>query len=113
MWVNHLKMDPEMEIKAKATLDSPPVITTWNDVWKGNKYTSLKCIADALSLIKPSFEDYIILCSQADEVGGDTIINNVKAKASVAFIPKECDDGEEYMGKHYILERVDLLNDDN
>ena len=47
------------------------------------------------------------------DIAGDTIINNVKAKASVAFIPKECDDGEEYMGKHYILERVDLLNDDN
>ena len=77
MWVNHLNLDKNLEIQAKLSLESPLLVTTtWNDVWKGNKYTSLKCIADALSLIKPSFEDYIILCSQADEVGGDTIINN-------------------------------------
>ena len=77
MWVNHLNLDKNLEIQAKLSLESPLLVTTtWADVWKGNKYTSLKCIADALSLIKPSFEDYIILCSQADEVGGDTIINN-------------------------------------
>ena len=76
MWVNHLKMDPEMEIKAKATLDSPPVITTWNDVWKGHKYTSLKYIADALNIISPSFEDYIIFCSRKYNELSDTYINN-------------------------------------
>lgn len=44
---------------------------------------------------------------------GDVIIDNLKSKASVAFIPKECENGEgtEYMGKYYVLERVNLLND--
>lgn len=45
------------------------------------------------------------------DIAGDVIIDNLRSKASVAFIPKECDDGVEYMGKHYVLERVDLLND--
>lgn len=76
MWVNHLNLDEGMEIKAKETLNSPILVTTtWADVWAGNKYTSLECIANALHLIQPSYSDYIILCSQSDE-HTTTYINN-------------------------------------
>ena len=92
-----------------------------------NVYLNIEqLLKDKLNQLDSNGEDianYVIYCyynyfnnkskSWMWDIAGDTIINNVKAKASVAFIPKECDDGEEYMGKHYILERVDLLNDDN
>ena len=76
MWVNHLTLDDDTEIKAKTTLDSPLLVTTtWADIRAGNKYTSLECIANALHLIQPSYSDYIILCSQSDE-NTTTYINN-------------------------------------
>ena len=76
MWVNHLTLDDDMEIKAKTDLNSPLLVTTtWADIKAGNKYTSLECIANALHLIQPSYSDYIILCSQSDE-STTTYINN-------------------------------------
>ena len=76
MWVNHLTLDDDTEIKAKTDLNSPLLVTTtWADIRKGNKYTSLECIANALHLIQPSYSDYIILCSQSDE-NTTTYINN-------------------------------------
>lgn len=76
MWVNHLTLDDDMEIKAKIDLNSPLLVTTtWADIRAGNKYTSLECIANALHLIQPSYSDYIILCSQSDE-STTTYINN-------------------------------------
>lgn len=76
MWVNHLTLDDDTEIKAKTDLNSPLLVTTtWADIRAGNKYTSLECIANALHLIQPSYSDYIILCSQSDE-NTTTYINN-------------------------------------
>lgn len=76
MWVNHLTLDDNMEIKAKTDLNSPLLVTTtWADIRAGNKYTSLECIANALHLIQPSYSDYIILCSQSDD-NTTTYINN-------------------------------------
>ena len=76
MWVNHLTLDDDTEIKAKTDLNSPLLVTTtWADIKAGNKYTSLECIANALHLIQPSYSDYIILCSQSDE-NTTTYINN-------------------------------------
>lgn len=76
MWVNHLTLDDDTEIKAKTDLNSPLLVTTtWADIREGNKYTSLECIANALHLIQPSYSDYIILCSQSDE-NTTTYINN-------------------------------------
>lgn len=76
MWVNHLTLDDDTEIKAKTDLNSPLLVTTtWADIRDGNKYTSLECIANALHLIQPSYSDYIILCSQSDE-STTTYINN-------------------------------------
>ena len=76
MWVNHLTLDDNMEIKAKTDLNSPLLVTTtWADIREENKYTSLECIANALHLIQPSYSDYIILCSQSDE-NTTTYINN-------------------------------------
>jgi len=52
MWVNHLTLDDDTEIKAKTDLNSPLLVTTtWADIRVGNKYTSLECIANALHLI--------------------------------------------------------------
>lgn len=76
MWVNHLTLDDDTEIKAKTDLNSPLLVTTtWADIRAGNKYTSLECIANALHLIQPSYSDYIILSSQSDE-HTTTYINN-------------------------------------
>lgn len=79
MWVNPLNISSNTEIKAKESLANPVLVTTtWADVWAGNKYTSLQCIADALNIINPQLEDYIILCSQCDEkyISKETYINN-------------------------------------
>lgn len=76
MWVNHLTLGDDTEIKAKTDLNSPLLVTTtWADIRAGNKYTSLECIANALHLIQPSYSDYIILSSQSDE-HTTTYINN-------------------------------------
>ena len=76
MWVNMLKPDEDMEIKAKESLISDQLVTTtWADVWADYKYTSLECIANSLHLIQPSYSNYIILCSQSDEET-TTYINN-------------------------------------
>lgn len=87
MWVNLLDIDSGMEIKAKESLDSDELITTnFGQVWSSDnmwspddvsslKYTSLECVANAFSLISPSYENYIILCSQSNDAD-ETYINN-------------------------------------
>lgn len=44
------------------------------------------------------------------DICGNAILQNLKEKASVAFVPKECGDGTEYLGKHYILEQISLID---
>ena len=81
MWVNLLDIDSGMEVKAKESLDSDELITTnFGQVWSQDnedylKYISLECVANAFSLISPSYENYIILCSQSNDAK-ETYINN-------------------------------------
>lgn len=45
------------------------------------------------------------------DICGNAIINNLRNKASAIFIPEESEDGVEYLGRKYILKRVECLND--
>ena len=47
------------------------------------------------------------------EICGNEILDNLKSKASIMQIPVERDDGVEYLGKRYVLESVNLINDNN
>lgn len=88
--------------------------------------TTEKELIDTLYQISSNKQDisnYVIYCfynyfdnkSKAWmwEICGNEILDNLKSKASIMQIPVECDDGVEYLGKKYVLESVNLINDNN
>lgn len=47
------------------------------------------------------------------DICGRAILNNLKTRAAVAYIPKKNPNGMEYFGERYVLEEVDLTDVDN
>ncbi len=79
---------------------------------------SEKCLRDRLYALSSNAEDvanYVVYCyynyfnnkskSWMWSICGEQILNNLRAKASSINVVVECEDGVEYLGKHYKVER--------